>query len=118
MFVGERVYRALAGVYPLLSTARYAGGRVSFETYPHAITCALLGKDVASARQKRIQRRQLLERMGVDVTMLTSVDARDAALCALTARFVVEGGADAYGDAEGGYIRVPRVGEPIDCAAP
>ncbi|KWI38501.1 DUF429 domain-containing protein [Burkholderia stagnalis] len=118
MFIGERVYRALAGAYPLLSTPRYAGGRVSFETYPHAITCALLGKDVASARQKRVQRRQLLERMGIDVTTLTSVDARDAALCALTARFVVEGGADAYGDAEGGYIRVPKVSEPVGCAAP
>ncbi|MGS0894485.1 DUF429 domain-containing protein [Burkholderia stagnalis] len=113
MFVGERVYRALAETYPLLTGSTYAGGCVSFETYPYAITCALLGKQIASARQKRVQRRRLLEKLGIDVSMLSSVDARDATLCALTARFVIDGNAHAYGDAEGGYIRVPIVSEPI-----
>ncbi|WP_269502360.1 DUF429 domain-containing protein [Burkholderia sp. IMCC1007] len=113
MFMGERVYRALADAYPLLTDARYAGGRVSFETYPYAITCAMLGKAIASAKQKRIQRRQLLERLGIDVSTLRSVDARDATLCALTAQYVVDGNAHAYGDAQGGYIRVPVVSEAI-----
>ncbi|AOR72764.1 hypothetical protein BBJ41_34720 [Burkholderia stabilis] len=118
MFVGERVYRALADAYPLLTDARYAGGRASFETYPYAITCALLGKAVASAKQKRNQRRQLLEQLGIDVSTLRSVDARDATLCALTAQYVVDGNAHAYGDAEGGYIRVPIVSEPIVLDSP
>ncbi|KUY89558.1 MULTISPECIES: DUF429 domain-containing protein [unclassified Burkholderia] len=113
MFMGERVYRALADAYPLLTEARYAGGRVSFETYPYAITCALLGKAIASAKQKRNQRRQLLTQLGIDVSTLRSVDARDATLCALTAQYVIDGNAHAYGDAEGGYIRVPIVGETI-----
>lgn len=113
MFIGERVYRALAGTYPLLTDARYAGGRVSFETYPYAITCALLGKAIASAKQKRNQRRQLLMQLGVDVTALRSVDARDATLCALTAQYVIDGNAHAYGDAAGGYIRVPVVDRTI-----
>ena len=113
MFMGERVYRALADAYPLLTDARYGGGRVSFETYPYAITCAMLGKAIASAKQKRIQRRQLLERLGIDVSTLQSVDARDAALCALTAQCVIDGNAHAYGDAQGGYIRVPVVSETI-----
>ncbi|MBZ5795701.1 DUF429 domain-containing protein [Burkholderia contaminans] len=113
MFIGERVYRALADAYPLLTGARYAGGRVSFETYPYAITCAMLGKAVASAKQKRNQRRQLLERLGIDVSTLKSVDARDATLCALTAQYVIDGKAHAYGDTEGGYIRVPIVSETI-----
>lgn len=113
MFMGERVYRALAHAYPLLTEARYAGGCVSFETYPYAITCAMLGKAIASAKQKRIQRRQLLERLGIDVSTLRSVDARDATLCALTAQYVVDGNAHAYGDAQGGYIRVPVVSETI-----
>lgn len=113
MFMGERVYCALADAYPLLTEARYAGGRVSFETYPYAITCAMLGKAIASAKQKRIQRRQLLERLGIDVSTLRSVDARDATLCALTAQYVVDGNAHAYGDAQGGYIRVPVVSETI-----
>ncbi|AKM05308.1 MULTISPECIES: DUF429 domain-containing protein [Burkholderia cepacia complex] len=113
MFIGERVYRALADTYPLLTGARYAGGRASFETYPYAITCAMLGKAVASAKQKRNQRRQLLERLGIDVSTLQSVDARDATLCALTAQYVIDGNAHAYGDADGGYIRVPIVSETI-----
>lgn len=113
MFIGERVYRALADAYPLLTGERYAGGRASFETYPYAITCAMLGKAVASAKQKRNQRRQLLERLGIDVSTLQSVDARDATLCALTAQYVIDGNAHAYGDADGGYIRVPIVSETI-----
>ncbi|MDR0243306.1 MAG: DUF429 domain-containing protein [Burkholderia sp.] len=113
MFVGERVYRALADTYPLLTDAHYAGGRASFETYPYAITCAMLGKAVASAKQKRTQRLQLLERLGIDVSTLRSVDARDATLCALTAQYVIDGNAHAYGDAEGGHIRVPIVSETI-----
>ncbi|UVE69980.1 DUF429 domain-containing protein (plasmid) [Burkholderia pyrrocinia] len=113
MFIGERVYRALADAYPLLTSARYAGGRASFETYPYAITCAMLGKAVASAKHKRNQRRQLLERLGIDVSTLRSVDARDATLCALTAQYVIDGNAHAYGDTEGGYIRVPIVSETI-----
>lgn len=113
MFIGERVYRALADTYPLLTDARYAGERMSFETYPYAITCALLGKAIASAKQKRNQRRQLLMQLGVDVTALRSVDARDATLCALTAQYVIDGNAHAYGDAAGGYIRVPVVDRTI-----
>lgn len=113
MFMGERVYRALADAYPLLTDAHYAGGRASFETYPYAITCAMLGKAVASAKLKRNQRRQLLERLGIDVSTLRSVDARDATLCALTAQYVIEGNAHAYGDAAGGYIRVPMMRETI-----
>ncbi|KVL51856.1 DUF429 domain-containing protein [Burkholderia territorii] len=113
MFMGERVYRALADAYPLLTSERYAGGRVSFETYPYAITCAMLGKATASAKQKRNQRRQLLIKLGIDVSTLRSVDARDATLCAVAAQYVIDGNAHAYGDAEGGYIRVPIVGETI-----
>ncbi|KWE83096.1 DUF429 domain-containing protein [Burkholderia territorii] len=113
MFMGERVYRALADAYPLLTGERYAGGRVSFETYPYAITCAMLGKATASAKQKRNQRRQLLIKLGIDVSTLRSVDARDATLCALAAQYVIDGNAHAYGDVEGGYIRVPIVGETI-----
>ncbi|KFG92769.1 hypothetical protein GQ56_0135580 [Burkholderia paludis] len=118
MFVGERVYRALADAYPLLTGPRYAGGGVSFETYPYAITCAMLGRAVASAKQKRTQRRQLLERLGIDVSTLKSVDARDATLCALTAQYVIDGNARAYGDAAGGYIRVPIVSETLVLDAP
>ncbi|KGW85293.1 DUF429 domain-containing protein [Burkholderia pseudomallei] len=110
MFNGEDVYRALSSTYPLLRESCYSSGRASFETYPHAITCALLGREVASAKQKRVQRRRLLEdKMNIDTTKLRSIDAVDAALCALTARFLLEGRTHAYGDALGGYLHVPVV---------
>lgn len=83
---------------------------MSFETYPHAIACAFLGKDIASAKLKRIQRRQLLEDAGTDTKTLRSIDAVDAALCALTARHLLKGEARAYGDAQGGYLQVPVCG--------
>lgn len=107
MYNGERVYQALTPMYPLLLGRAYGTGRVSFETFPHAITCAMLGKHVASAKQKSTQRRQILEEIGINTRMLKSINAVDAALCALTARFLVEGKTYPYGDATGGYIRVP-----------
>lgn len=112
MFNGERVYHALAATYPLLTAERYSTGHVCFETFPHAITCALLGTDVASAKRKRQQRRQLLNDLGIDTRLLTSMDALDAALCALTASYLVLGKTRAYGDAEGGYIVVPECPGP------
>lgn len=115
MFNGERVYHAFAPTYPLLSDKDYAKGRVSFETFPHAITCAMLGRDVASAKEKRSQRRQLLEKARIATNALKSIDAVDAALCALTARYLLAGRTHAYGDAEGGYIRVPRPGLIFTC---
>lgn len=107
MFSGEKVFETLAPTYPLLTERRYAGGQVSFETFPHAITCSLLGREVASAKLKRVQRRKLLEDAGINTSSLTSIDAVDAALCALTAQFLLLGKTRAYGDAPGGYIFVP-----------
>lgn len=108
MFNGERVYQALAATHPLQAEAKYDGGHVCFETFPHAVTCALLGTNVASARRKRVQRRQLLDNMGVDTRSLTSIDAIDATLCAVTAEYLLRGLTRAYGDVEGGYIFVPQ----------
>jgi len=111
MLNGERVYQAFATTYPLLTSRDYSGGRVSFETFPHAITCAVRGKEFTSARQKRSQRRQLLANVGIDATALRSIDAVDAALCALTAGFLLTGRTYSYGDVAGGYIRVPALTE-------
>ncbi|MDQ2821014.1 MAG: DUF429 domain-containing protein [Pseudomonadota bacterium] len=109
MFNGERVYRALADTYPLLATPAYSNvsGRVCFETFPHAITVAFLGRHVASARLKGVQRRDVLEQAGIDTALLTTIDALDAALCALAARHLLTGASMAYGDAADGYIHVP-----------
>nr|NMF96458.1 DUF429 domain-containing protein [Aromatoleum toluolicum] len=110
MFCGERVFQALGATHPLLNDVRYAGGMVCFETFPHAVTCAMLGTAEASAKRKRVQRRQLLQDAGIDPTPLKSIDAVDAALCALTAQYVLAGRSKAYGDGECGYIFVPASG--------
>ena len=108
MFQGEQLYQALAATYPPLRTAGYAGAPCCFETFPHAITCALLGVAVVSAKQRRVQRRQALECAGIATTALRSIDAVDAALCALAAACLLRGAVRAYGEAGDGYIFVPE----------
>ncbi|RZF29408.1 DUF429 domain-containing protein [Paraburkholderia sp. UYCP14C] len=109
MFNGERVYDAFAAHFPLFNGGEKITGRVCFETFPHAITCAFLGTDVASAKQKGPQRRAILAREGIDTAPLRSIDDIDAALCALAARYLLEGTVDTYGDESGGFIVVPRL---------
>ncbi|MFL9914781.1 DUF429 domain-containing protein [Paraburkholderia fungorum] len=107
MFSGERVYQAFAPHFPLFNNGGEIDDRVCFETFPHAITSALLRTEVASAKRKRAQRREILEDAGIDATSLRSIDEVDAALCALTANFLLEGSIVASGDEFGGFIVVP-----------
>jgi predicted nuclease with RNAse H fold len=107
MFNGERIYDVFAPHFPLYTNAGKTVGPVCFETFPHAITCALLNNQVASAKQKRTQRRQVLEEAGIQTLSLRSIDEVDAALCALTANLLLEGRVVAHGDASGGFIVVP-----------
>ncbi|WP_233805375.1 DUF429 domain-containing protein [Paraburkholderia sp. HP33-1] len=109
MFNGERVYDVFAAHFPLFSGGEKITGSVCFETFPHAITCAFLGADVASAKQKGTQRREILEREGIQTAPLRSIDDVDAALCALAAHFLLEGRVDTYGDESGGFIVVPKL---------
>ena len=108
MFCGERVYQALASSYPLLQTASYSSGRCSFETFPHAITAALSGQGMASARENATQRRLVLETAGIATATLTSIDALDAGLCALTAAYLLNGRCHVYGNQADGLIHVPE----------
>lgn len=107
MFNGERVYTAFAPHFPLYIHGAEREGRVCFETFPHAITCALLKNEAASAKKKRTQRRQILDDAGIETALLKSIDEVDAALCALTANFLSEGRVVAHGDEAGGFIIVP-----------
>lgn len=107
MFNGERVYAALSAHFPLYGGEADAAGRVCFETFPHAITCALLRNEAASAKRKRIQRRQVLEQAGIPTSSLGSIDEIDAALCALSASRLLDGKVVVHGDALGGFIVIP-----------
>lgn len=107
MFNGERMYDALSRRYRLFNGAPPPFGKVCFETFPHAVTCAFLGPNVASARLKRMQRGELLRQHGIATAVLKSIDATDAALCALTAGYLLDGRVRQYGDQAGGHLLVP-----------
>ncbi|TVS05876.1 MAG: DUF429 domain-containing protein [Cyanobium sp. PLM2.Bin73] len=112
MLQGEALYRELEASHPLLSGLPAPGlpasGPACFETFPHAITWQLRGGN-AAARQKRQQRRALLEQAGIDTAPLTSIDWIDAALCALAAHHLGSGRpCRAYGEQATGLIVVPQ----------
>jgi len=69
----------------------------------------MLGTGIASAKLKRLQRSQLLEQAGLESQPLKSIDALDAALCALMAGYLLLGQVRAYGDVESGYIFTPEL---------
>ncbi len=105
MFNGERLYNQLFKHYPLFNGARRAGP-ACFETFPHAVVCALAGRVVA-AHPKRESRRAALRQRGYDVGSLTNVDFVDAALCAVTAAAFARGSYRLFGERNEGFIVVP-----------
>lgn len=105
VFNGERLYNQLFKHYALFNGTRRAGP-ACFETFPHAVVCALAGRVVAS-HPKRETRRNALRQLGYDVSSLSNVDLVDAALCALTADGFVRGRVQLFGNKVEGFIVVP-----------
>jgi predicted RNase H-like nuclease len=62
---------------------------------------------VISAKNKGVVRRTLLSDAGVDTDSLRSIDAVDAALCALAAVYFLRNEYATYGDRAEGFIVVP-----------
>lgn len=107
MLQGEALYATLEATHPLTVGEPQPGVQCCFETYPHAITWHLRGGN-ANARQKRTQRRSLLEQAGIDLAKLTNIDLVDAALCAHTAhQAATRGELKGFGDDDTGRIFVP-----------
>ncbi len=105
---GAKLYDRLTPHYRLLDR-RHSGSRpVCFETFPHAVACAL-AKKILPAKQKRTDRRRLLSEAGLSTESLTNIDQIDAALCALTARYLLAGEVNKYGNPEEGFIVVPKI---------
>ena len=92
--------------YPLYASGDRVRGH-ALEVFPHA-TGVRLGGAPASG-PKRLWRRVVLERWGIDTSLLRSVDALDAALAALTGLLALSGRTDDLGD-ETGVIVVPAEG--------
>jgi predicted nuclease with RNAse H fold len=106
---GLLLYERLAGDYPLLDSAAAAAEaaeKVCFETFPQAIACVLAGR-LLSARNKRSDRRRLLEAAGVGTGALGSLDWIDAALCAVAACRYLSGDYRAFGNPAEGFIVLP-----------
>ena len=105
VFNGARLYQQLAQHYRLFDGARRSS-LTCFETFPHAVVCALAGRVVA-ARPKRETRRAALRKLGYDVSSLSNVDFVDAALCAVTADAFARGSYRLFGEKNEGFIVVP-----------
>lgn len=108
MLQGAKLYDALDR-----SFARFDGNNehtrpICFETFPHAIACALNGAPV-SARNKSKVRRALLEKAGVSCELLQNIDFVDAGLCALTAHCFARRLIEMFGDPLEGLIVVPSM---------
>lgn len=107
MVKGADLYRCLAPDYQLFDGQRSMAGQICFETFPHAVACAL-AKRTLSAEQKRVDRSRLLQKAGISTEALTNMDWIDAALCAFAAHHLGTGRFKPYGDAAEGFIVVPR----------
>jgi hypothetical protein len=92
--------------YPLLN-GELVKRPVCFETFPHAIVCALAGKAVP-AKPKKIRRLKVLSEQNYDVSVLSNIDFIDAALCALTADEFRKGRIRQFGTREEGILVVPE----------
>jgi predicted nuclease with RNAse H fold len=107
MLAGEQLFELLKKTYSLFTgTHGQSNGQVCFETFPHAISWALNGGKV-SAKQKYVIRRELLHLADIKQEKLTNIDYVDAALCALTAHYLVAETIKSYGNSEEGFIIVP-----------
>ena len=104
---GEKLYARLARRYPLFDGKRLKGP-LCFETFPHAIVCALAGK-VVTAKPKATKRRNLLCKLGYDDSTLPNIDFIDAALCAVTAKEFLQGHTIHFGGRDEGFIVVPTL---------
>lgn len=105
VFNGETLYRLLAPHYPLFD-GRLQKGPICFETFPHAIVCALAAK-VVSAKPKTSERRKVLRGRGYDDSLLSNIDFIDAALCAVTAEEFRKGRTIQFGTRDEGFIVMP-----------
>jgi predicted nuclease with RNAse H fold len=108
MLNGAKLYGALEASYKLFIGEPVADGElICFETFPQAVACALAG-ELVSAKKKGVVRRERLKKEGISLTEMTNIDTVDAALCALTARYLLAGQYRGYGEVRTGFILVPR----------
>jgi predicted nuclease with RNAse H fold len=107
MLNGMTMYERLFPDFRLIDSTTSTAEKVCFETFPQAIACALAGR-ILPAKNKRSDRRALLEAAGVATGACGSIDFIDAALCAVTAYRFTPGRHESIGNAMDGIIIVPK----------
>ncbi|MFM9042034.1 MAG: DUF429 domain-containing protein [Vulcanococcus sp.] len=109
MLQGESLYQALQQQGLAIARDAHAlQGRCCFESFPHGITIALSPQIELRAALKLEQRSALLQRFGVSLSGLSSIDWIDAAVCALAAQLLSEPCTlQIYGESEGGLLVLP-----------
>ena len=105
VFNGEKLYRELVRKYKLFD-GKGRRGPICFETFPHAIVCALSGR-VVPTKPKVQSRRRTLRELGYDPASLPNIDFLDAALCAIAADAFREGRSEHFGRRNEGFIVIP-----------
>jgi predicted nuclease with RNAse H fold len=106
VFNGDLLYKNLFPRYRLFDGKNRAG-KIVFETFPHAVVCALSGRVIAARPKKASTRRGILQKEGYNDATLANIDFVDAALCALTAEKFLLGRTKSFGDETEGFIVVP-----------
>jgi predicted nuclease with RNAse H fold len=112
MFAGHAAFAAAARAGYRCFTGGEGRGR-ALEVFPHGAAVALAGRrppagTTRQATAKRRWRAAVLAAAGVDVTVLRTLDAIDAALAALVALIVADGGAwFSLGEADEGCVVLP-----------
>jgi predicted nuclease with RNAse H fold len=110
MRVGFSIYRALSPTYGLCAGSVLTGTAV--EVFPEATAVLLTGRLRNKDESKRDFRGRVLERHGVAVDGLPTVDRIDAAVAALTGVLALEGSASFLGDPAEGVVLVPVAALP------
>lgn len=105
VFNGEKLYAQLRRNYQLFD-GRGRKDSVCFETFPHAIVCAL-ARRVVPAKPKVKVRREALQNEGYNISTLSNIDFVDAALCAVAADAFRKDNYRCFGNPEEGFIIVP-----------
>ena len=105
MRVGFSVFTAIADTYPRFRSGLVRGTAV--EVFPEASAVLLEGRLRSGHEPKGQFRRGVLANCGIETTDLTTVDAVDAALAALTGILALEETFSTVGDPDEGVIVLP-----------